>query len=741
VLLAGAMAIAPASIRGQEVIGEVRHARHGGPVAQALVAWLGRPASGVLTSAEGRFRIRGVEPSLVVMAIGYRPDTIVVTPGVPALIRLEPAPLTLAPLVVAAARAASPRIGETVARHLDFLLEAPQSSQELLRKAPGLVIAQHGGGAKAEQIFLRGFDADHGTDVAVSVDDVPVNLVSHAHGQGYADLHFLIPELVERIEVSKGGHDPRDGNLATAGAVRFVTRDRVEGGSAWSRGGSFDSYGAGALVPFGRDRSSPGGYLALTAQRSDGPFEHPQAHRRANGYAKFTAPIGAGAEAFASLSGYRAVWAASGQIPDRAVQSGLIGRFGAIDPTEGGSTRRADVILGVRSRGPADEGWQLQGFVSAYRLDLYSNFTFFLNDSLAGDGIAQFDDRTVLGASGRWSRPTGIGHLAAGFGLRADLASVVLANQTARRLRDTRLASQISEQNAGLWVRQEIAFAGRGTLGLGLRADLFRFSVTDQTVRRGGLAGGPSGGEWAARISPKLAVDLPVGSGVTLQGGLSTAFHSNDARDVVLAGDSVETLPRAVTAEVGLTKGWSNGSLGLGLWRTDLASELVFVGDEGVTEPSGRTRRVGVDLDARWRLLSWLFGEASLNLVRGRLRDEPIGADRIPLAPSRTASLGLVARGTGPLAGAIEVRHLGDRPADEQGTVVATGATIASMSLSWRLGRLAVGLEVENLFDTPWREAQFATTSRLRGERDPVTELHYTPGNPRQVELRVQVSW
>lgn len=208
---------------------------------------------------------------------------------------------------------------------------------------PGVVIAQHAGGGKAEQIFARGFDADHGTDVAISVDGTPVNMVSHAHGQGYADLHFLIPEVVPRVEVRKGPFDARDGDHATAAAVEFRTLDRLPAGVGIARVGSFRTGHVTALVPIGGSASQPGGYVAAAAHTSDGPCDAPQDYRRYNLFGKWTMPVTRDAELVASASGFGARWDASGQIPERAVAA--IGRFGAIDPTEAAEQKAAAALL------------------------------------------------------------------------------------------------------------------------------------------------------------------------------------------------------------------------------------------------------------------------------------------------------------------------------------------------------------------------------------------------------------
>ncbi|MGH7694294.1 MAG: TonB-dependent receptor plug domain-containing protein, partial [Gemmatimonadaceae bacterium] len=324
--------------------GHVRDHESRRPVADAFVAALSQPNARSRSDADGRFAVRVELPvTLIVGRLGFIPETLRVATASEAIgVTLRPTAITLTPASIRAERAQSAAASRAV-RSVDIALRPRASSQELLRLAPGLVIAQHAGGGKAEQIFLRGFDADHGTDVAVSVDGVPVNLVSHGHGQGYADLHFVIPEIVHRVDVRKGPYDTQDGDLAVAGAVNLVTRERVDARSIAVRAGSFNTFDLTTLVPFGGDASHAGGYVAGSATSSLGPFIASQDFRRWNAYGKYTAPIGS-ARFGLTLSGFGARWDASGQVPERAVNSGLISRFGAIDSTEGGNTSRYDVV-------------------------------------------------------------------------------------------------------------------------------------------------------------------------------------------------------------------------------------------------------------------------------------------------------------------------------------------------------------------------------------------------------------
>jgi hypothetical protein len=718
------------------VTGKARSAVGGAPLGGATVT---RRLDGqrTLVSREGVFRIAASEGDwLVVAQIGFAPDSVRVAESTVTIL-LRPAPIQLSPIVAVTSPLAVER-GTQELRDLDLALRPHESSQELLRLVPGLVIAQHGGGGKAEQIFLRGFDADHGTDVAVSVDGTPVNMVSHAHGQGYADLHFLLPEVVGALHVRKGPFDVRDGNLATAGAVAFTTLDRIARASTEVRTGAFNTASARLLVPFGGGPGTFGGYLAGATARTDGPFQTPQGYRRSNGFAKLTAPISGRAELVASVSAFDATWDASGQIPRRAVTAGTISRFGAIDPTEGGNTSRGDLSVAIRSRG-VESPWQIRAYAVRSEFALYSNFTYFLADSVNGDGIVQTESRTLGGLQAEMARPLTLlgrsGQLTMLAGLRADGADVALRNQTGRVVRGDRVVSDISEANYFAALSQSMVLSPRLHATIGLRADHFRQSVVDRTDGDGGIAGARSSGV----LSPRLAVDAILGRGVRVTAQVGQGFHSNDARDVVQASRGDGVIPRALGMELGARRTWSSGSVGLAVWQTTLASELVFVGDEGVTEASGRTRRIGADLEGRIRLMPGIWADADLNLARGRFRDEPAGADRIPLAPTLTATVGLSLRDRGPLTAGVRMRHIGARAADEGGEVIAEGITVTELSAELALGRWVLIAGVENLFNVEWNEAQFATTSRLRGEAAPVTELHFTPGSGRALRVGVRV--
>jgi hypothetical protein len=562
----------------------------------------------------------------------------------------------------------------------------------------------------------------------LQVDGTPVNMVSHAHGQGYSDLHFLIPEIVKRVTVRKGPYAAEDGDFATGASLSFETADRLER-SLSVRGGSFETGQVLATIPFGGDASAPGGYVAVAGLSTRGPFELPQDHRRGQLFVKATSPLG-DARVIGTFSGYSASWNASGQVPERAVRLGAVQRFGAIDDTEGGETSRFEgalAIEGVRD----DASWFARAFLMRYDFDLFSNFTFFLNDPVNGDGIEQVDHRTIAGLSakgsrnGRWLGTRG--RLNAGIGLRSDRADVELHHQLKRDRLAPGVNVRIAQDHVFGYVEREMDAGKRIRLRLGLRADGMRFAVSDRLE--------PSRDHvWKALVSPKASLAIDVTSSMTLFVNSGTGFHSNDARAVVQAGDSLRALPRAAAGEFGArhTSGW--GSVSLALWQLDLQSELTYVGDEGTTESGGRTRRRGVDASMRVAFTPWLWTDVDLNLARGRFRDARKGEDHVPLAPTITTAGGLSADRDRWRA-SIRWRSIGSRPADPSGSIQARGSTLWEIFGTWRAGRAAINLTIDNLFDVDWNEAQFATTSRLSHETESVTELHFTPGAPRSVQL------
>ncbi|MGH7696204.1 MAG: TonB-dependent receptor domain-containing protein, partial [Gemmatimonadaceae bacterium] len=380
--------------------------------------------------------------------------------------------------------------------------------------------------------------------------------------------------------------------------------------------------------------------------------------------------------------------------------------------------------------------WGARAFATRYDFRLFSNFTFFLDDSLNGDGIEQRDDRILAGAA-LWAEHLtplfgNVGSWRGSVGGRVDDATVALFAAPARTRVATRTDDRVRVQNVYASLDRSVTLGHLARVTLGMRADAFRFDVSD---RAGNAEYKPV---WYSRISPKGSFALELSPSLSLFANAGAGFHSNDARAVVRARTTDESLPRALGYEIGARRTWDGGTVAAALWRLDLTSELVWSGDAGTTESSGRSRRTGLDLEGRVRLASWLWGDADVNLAGGRLRDEPRGADRIPLAPTITTAGGLRTTEARGIAAGIRWRHIGARAANEDNSVRACGFTLLETFSTLRWRGSTIRLAVDNVLNVRWNEAQFATTSRLRGEAAPVTELHYTPGAPRTFTLGLE---
>ncbi len=621
--------------------------------------------------------------------------------------------------------------------NIDLIIQPVNSSQEILRKVPGLFIGQHAGGGKAEQLFLRGFDIDHGTDIAVSVDGIPVNMVSHAHGQGYADLHFLIPETVQRLDFGKGPYYADKGNFTTAGYVNFQTKDQLDNSSISLEAGRFNTKRAVALIDLLKNTKQQHAYIAGEYLISDGPFESPQNFHRLNLMGKYTVNL-ANNDKFTFLASYfDSEWTASGQVPQRAIDSGLINRFGAIDDTEGGRTGRTNIALNYTKNTGANSFLKNRIYFSNYHFDLFSNFTFFANDPINGDQIRQTENRNLFGAESVWhNNKLSNFNYKIGAGFRQDKVNDIGLWRTLNR--NTILSSlaqgTVQESNYYSFLNTEFTF-GNWIINPALRLDYFNFNYADELLINKNDA------ENSLILSPKLNIIYTANANLQLFAKSGVGFHSNDSR-VVLARNGKETLPGAFGVDIGsnwkpTSKLWVNTAL----WYLFLQQEFVYVGDEGIVEPSGKTRRLGIDVSVRGQLSKALFYNTDFNYTIARSIESPKGENLIPLAPELTMSGGLSMQFENGLIGGINYRFIKDRPATESNSIVAEGYFITDLNLNYQFKKITFGLEVQNLFNNVWNEAQFATESRLFDELEAVEELHFTPGAPFFIKGKVTYSF
>jgi len=612
---------------------------------------------------------------------------------------------------------------------------------DVLRLIPGLIISQHQGGGKADEYFLRGFDADHGTDIALFVDGLPVNLRSHAHGQGYADLHFVIPETIDTVDVLKGPYFAEYGDFDTAGVVNFRTKDVVPENTLQIAGGSWNTERYLALLSPTRDALKT--FVAIEGYHSDGPFEHPNAYDRLNIFAKASATLAEDMKLSLWASFYEANWRGSGQIPARAVREGLIDRFGSIDPSEGGQyTRRDNLNAEYIWRLREDQRLTAHAYVAYYELSLFNDFTFFLNnpDPSIGDEINQRDRRLLAGFDTQYeikARPFGINATTTvGFQYRIDTPHVVLAEATERHQTGVIQDVDIVEQSSSPFLKVDVMPIDKVRLVTGVRADIFNYHGTQHVNSTGGSL---SGNITREHLGEKANLILGPWYETELFANFGTGFHSNDAR-AVLADPKLTALPTATGYEFGAkTRLLPRTEIFATYWFLDLQSELVFNGDAGTTEAQGPTHREGFEFGTKVHLLDWLTFTGDFTyttraeFVNPTLAEgDPRPGRDIPLAPIWTARWDLTARLPWGLASSLEMLYVGDRPADPDGAQTARGYTLFNWTGRYRYKNLEAFLSIENLFDTDWREAQFFFVSRLPGEPAAgVPDIHYVPGNPR----------
>ena len=625
---------------------------------------------------------------------------------------------------------------------LDVNLRPINSSQDVLRMVPGLFIAQHGGGGKAEQIFLRGFDIDHGTDISISVDGMPVNMVSHAHGQGYADLHFLIPELINTVDFGKGPYHADHGNFATAGYVDFQTKNVLEKSMVKAEYGMYNTLRTVGMVNLlGKKLRTKGqnAYLASELFLSDGPFQAKQNFLRYNIFGKYNGLVGENTLATFEFSHFKSRWDQSGQIPLRAIQSGMIDYFGSIDPTEGGITGRTNVTGKVVSG--LDNGGTLENqfYYSRYDFELYSNFTFFLLDSINGDQIRQKEKRNIFGYNGAYKFENKVGtsllKSRVGIGFRHDDVQDNELSHTANRTTTLSRMSlgNVNETNAWVFVDEQLEYR-RWMFNVGARLDYFKNGYVDalDTAYSTQSAQTPF-------VSPKVNIVFTPSEKAQLYLKSGIGFHSNDTRVVVAQGGK-DILPPAYGVDLGANlKPVPRLFINAALWYLHLDQEFVYVGDAGIVEPSGKTRRIGGDLSIRYQLLDWLFFDVDVNYTHARSLESERGEDYIPLAPVMTSIGGISVKHKSGVNGSVRYRYLLDRPANEDNSILAEGYGLLDANIYYTHRKFEVGISVENVLNSKWREAQFETETRLPDETAPVSEIHFTPGTP--FALRGKVSY
>lgn len=612
---------------------------------------------------------------------------------------------------------------------------------EVLEQAPGMIVSQHSGTGKANQYYLRGFNLDHGTDFAVWLEGMPVNMPTHGHGQGYADANFLIPELIDRIEFKKGPYFADEGDFSAAGATHvFYARHLPQ--SLASAGVGEDGF---RRLLFAASPAVANGQLtyALEAQTYDGPWEMEENLGKVNGLLRWSS--GDEEHGFDLLAmAYRAHWDSTDQIPLRAINAGQVSRYGALDTTDGGETHRYSLSADWHN-GP----WQANAYLIDYKLDLFSNFTFFLDNPVNGDQFEQYDRRRTYGGSvtRRWSVDLAGRSLDQAFGLQArfdDIGRVGLYHTAARQRIGTVRQDQVEQVSTALWWQANWQVAERLRTTLGLRGDHYHFDVDSDNALNSGRADD-------SILSPKFGLAWQARRDTELYFNWGRGFHSNDGRGPVITvnpadgtpADKVQPLVRAIGKEIGLRGAWlPNWHTTLALFRLDIDSELLFVGDAGATEASRPSRREGVEWTNHYRPWPWLYLDADFALSRARFTDADPAGSRIPGAVERVASIGAVVEREQGWFSSVRLRYFGPRSLIEDNSVRSNSSVLVNGRLGYRYDKsLTLSLDVLNLFDRKVSDIDYYYESQLMGESAPVADIHTHPAEPRTLRFTLQYQY
>lgn len=599
---------------------------------------------------------------------------------------------------------------------------------EIAEVIPGLAVTQHSGSGKANQYFLRGFNLDHGTDFSVSLNGAPLNLRTNAHGQGYLDLNPLIPELVDNIRYRKGPYYAEVGDFSAAGSATFSLFKRLPQDFATMTLGEH-GYGRvlGAIT-------AGDGYVALDFTLSDGPWQRDENLRRGNLVIQQNL-----ADWSLTAIGYAAKWDSTDQIPLRAVENGSLPYLGTIDPTDGGKTSRALLIANYAGA----DALQASAYLQVYKLSLWSNFTYFLDDPVNGDQFEQAERRWLLGGTvARTWDGLGDWKYTLGGESRFDRIGRIGLYRTSARIRRLTDREDRLNQGSGAIYGQADWHRGAWRASLGLRYDVMNVDVSSDNPAN-------SGTEWDGIASPKATLAFRATDNVELYANIGRGFHSNDARGAVAtespAGDPIAPVPLYVPGlggELGLRYEQPGFTLTAALWALKLDSELVYTGDAGDTESSNASRRLGGELLVNWTPVAGINVDFSAATTRARYRATAPGEDRIPNALDYVITGGVTIAVTPRSTAELTVRRLGPASLIEDNSARSGTSTLTNLLYRYNFDRLSLFAEVLNVFNRHDDDITYFYTSRLPGEpADGADDIHFHPMEPRTFRAGVRLAF
>lgn len=626
---------------------------------------------------------------------------------------------------------------EGVVGYADFEDRPLSRVGELVEVIPGVVATQHSGEGKANQYFLRGFNLDHGTDFSASLDGVPINLRTHGHGQGYLDLNFIIPEIIERVDFRKGPYRASTGDFSSAGSAQYRSYDELSEDFIELAVGEF-GYVRGVAAGDVKVSDDTTILLALEAESYDGPWVLEQELEKLNAYAKLVRRTGPW-EFEMSVSAYDSKWTATDQVPLRAVESGQINRFGFIDPDLGGETSRVGLNGQALYAAADDSETRFSFYAVDYDFSLFSNFTYFLEDAINGDEFEQLDERAYYGAALRHERYlTDQIELRLGAETRFDDISDIGLFQTSGRQRiSTVRRDSVEETSLSVWSEIEVAATDNIRATLGVRGDHYEGDVAAISHRVNGGSANDS------LLSPSLALAWKAADGLEFYANYGNGFHSNDVRGATItedpvSGDLVDPVPilvRSEGAELGARIEQGPWRASVAVFTLDLDSELVFVGDAGTTEVNDGSSRTGIEASLFWQPNDWLSADLSAAYTDATF--DISGPDKIPGAVESVVSGGVLAR-LDPWTLSARLRHFGEAPLIEDNSVTSDATTLINLASSYDWRNISFTVEVLNALDANDADITYFFESQLAGEPFPVEDLHFHPVEPRQVRASIR---